>query len=398
MITVRSGPTALVGSSLIVAWVGAFIFGYPGVLGRHWQETFGVGRGDVGASLFFVLAAVGSCMFIAGRLQERFGIRAMMVAGVVACGLDVMALPYARDMRLVWVWAFVMGAASCFMYLPALTTVQRWYPQKKGLMSGLVNFTFGFSAAVLSPLFGYMLRTVGYESMNLILGGLVLVTGLAAAPFTGAPRVSTPTGVFAFPVTTKSLSVSEAVRTANFRWLWVVWSIQGAAGISMVTLSTQFGLSRGFDLDQAVVILTAFGLTNGLGRLLMGWLSDRVGRRRAMSFTFAAAGIAYYLAPHTYGVADAAFLAAVIGFSFGTLFAVSAPLAIDCFGIQHFGSIYGLIFTGYGFLAGFLGPYVSGRILDATSGNFTLVFMYLGTYCFAGAALIHLVDPKRRPA
>jgi MFS transporter, OFA family, oxalate/formate antiporter len=400
MISLRSGPAALVGSSLIVAWVGAFIFGYPGVLGPHWQETFQVGRGDVGASLFFVLAAVGLFMFIAGRLQERFGIRAMMVVGVVACGLDVLALPYASDIRFVWGWAFVMGAASCFMYLPALTTVQRWYPQKRGLMSGVVNFTFGFSTAVMSPLFGLMFRTVGYESMNLILGAAVLASGLVAAPFTGVPRDAVSgAGLqprhFPVPPTARSLSAPEAVRTANFRWLWLVWALQGSAGISMVTLSTQFGLSRGMTLASAVVILTAFSVTNGLGRLVMGWLSDHVGRRRAMSAAFAAAGIAYYLLPHTLGIADAALLAAVIGFAFGTLFAVSAPLAIDCFGIQNFGSIYGLIFTGYGFVAGFLGPYVAGRVLDATSGNFTVVFMYLGTYCFAGASLIHLVNPRR---
>jgi OFA family oxalate/formate antiporter-like MFS transporter len=385
---------------LITAWVGAFIFGYPGVMGPYWQEAFGATRGEVSASLFFVLASLGFVMFAAGRLQERFGIRAMMCVGVVMCGLDVLALPYARHIRDVWAWAFVMGAASCFMYLPALTTAQRWYPLKRGLMSGVVNFTFGFSAAILSPCFGRLFHAVGYETMNFWLGIAVLITGLIAAPFTGVPRESaapspreTPP-----PVIAPSMSVREAARSANFRWLWLVWATQGSAGISMVTLSTQFGLSRGMTLDSAVAILTAFSVTNGLGRLIMGRVSDYVDRRRVMSFVFTAAGVAYYLMPHTHGVVDAALLAAVIGFAFATLFSVSAPLAVDCFGINHFGSIYGLIFTGYGFVAGFLGPYVAGRILDATSGNFTLVFMYLGTYSIIGALLIRLVNPGRRSA
>jgi OFA family oxalate/formate antiporter-like MFS transporter len=88
-------------------------------------------------------------------------------------------------------------------------------------------------------------------------------------------------------------------------------------------------------------------------------------------------------------------LAAVIGFGFGTLFAVTAPLAGDCFGMAHFGAIFGLIFTAYGFLSGPPGPWLSGYILDLTQGNYTLVFSYLGLMYLASAGLILLVRPWR---
>jgi OFA family oxalate/formate antiporter-like MFS transporter len=163
----------------------------------------------------------------------------------------------------------------------------------------------------------------------------------------------------------------------------------------MVTLSTQFGLSRGLSLASAVVILTAFNFTNGLGRLLMGWLSDTVGRNRAMSVTFFASGCSYLILPHAGGLAALAVLAAIIGFAFGTLFAVSAPLAIDCFGQQHFGAIYGLVFTAYGFVAGPLGPSLGGYFLDATGGNFVAVFGYLGAFSIVSGFMILLVHPPR---
>ncbi|HSO20255.1 MAG TPA: hypothetical protein VLT88_12395, partial [Desulfosarcina sp.] len=75
--------------------------------------------------------------------------------------------------------------------------------------------------------------------------------------------------------------------------------------------------------------------------------------------------------------------------------AVSGPLAGDCFGMQNFGAIFGLIFTAYGFVAGPLGPWLSGLILDATGGDYMLVFSLLGLLYLAAAAMIMLVQPWR---
>jgi OFA family oxalate/formate antiporter-like MFS transporter len=180
--------------------------------------------------------------------------------------------------------------------------------------------------------------------------------------------------------------------------LWFTWALAGAAGISMVTLSTLFGSSRGLGLEDAVLILTSFNLTNGLSRLVSGHLSDRFGRKVTMGLAFLAAGCAYFLLPHLEGLPAWAVLAATVGFAFGTLFAVSAPLVSDCFGMRHFGAIFGLVFTAYGFVAGALGPWLSGRLLDMTQGNFKPVFLYLGLFCLLSAMLISLAKPPGRTA
>ncbi len=167
----------------------------------------------------------------------------------------------------------------------------------------------------------------------------------------------------------------------------------GAAGISMTVLSTAYGLSLGFPLHSAILILIAFNLTNGTGRLISGILSDRFGRNRVMSLSFLAAGLAYFIFPWTEGLAGSALLAAVVGFSFGTLFSVSAPLVADCFGMKHFGAIFGLTFAAYGFVAGPMGPALTGLILDMTADNFSLVFLYLGVLCLLAGIFIRRVVP-----
>jgi len=190
-----------------------------------------------------------------------------------------------------------------------------------------------------------------------------------------------------------SLTVAQSLRTRTFWVLWLTWALGGAAGIAMVTLSTSFGLARGLATKEAILILTAFNLTNGLSRLVSGHLSDLFGRNVTMTLAFLGAGCAYLLLPLVEGLVSWAVLAAIVGFAFGTLFAVSAPLASDCFGMKHFGAIFGLVFTAYGFIAGALGPWLSGHLLDATHGNFSLVFIYLAIFCFTSALLIRYAKP-----
>jgi MFS transporter, OFA family, oxalate/formate antiporter len=401
MIRDRRGLGALIGCSVAIFWPGAFIFGFPGVMAPYWQATLHVGRGAVGNVLFFVLAAVGLFMFFVGRWQEKVGIRWMITIGSIICGVNTLIIAFASNIFMVYLWAFLTGASSCFIYIPSLTTVQRWYPARRGLVSGLVNLMFGLSAAIMAPLFGYLLANVGYVPMITALGSAALLTGTLAAQFTEAPApvaVGAP-GPKSQPTTTthldpgQSLTLTQSIHTPSFWLLWLTWSLQGAAGIAMVTLSTSYGLSRSLPLESAVIILTAFNLANGLSRIVTGYASDVIGRNFTMSLTFFAAGIAYLLLPNTANLLAIAALASVVGFAFGTLFAVSAPLAVDCFGMLHFGAIFGLIFTAYGFVAGPLGPSLAGYLLDATNGNFSLAFTYLGVFCLASGVLIRFVVP-----
>ncbi len=385
-----SGSLAVLGSALCIFWPGALIFGYPGVMAAYWQEVFHVGRGAIGNILFFVLSAVGLLMFFVGRWQKRFGLRKMMFLGTFICGLPLLILAFTPNLYLLYLWAFLTGAASCFIYIPALTIVQAWYPERRGLVTGIVNFVFAASAAGMAPLFNRMFRSMGYRPMNLLLMILVIATGLVAVAMTGMPgREHAARGNRASQMAPgDDLTVGQAVRTRSFWFLWGVWALQGAAGISMVTLAIPFGKSKGLSVGLAVGILTAFNLTSGISRLVIGSLSDRVGRNVLMSLSFFAAAAAYFALPHVSSTGAIMALAAMIGVAFGTQFAVSAPLVTDCFGLAHFGAIFGLVFTAYGFVSGLIGPTLSGVLLDITRGNFTVVFSNLGLFCLVSSGLI----------
>ncbi len=385
-------PFILIACACSIFWPGAFIFGLPGVLRLHWQQAFDAGGGAIGGTVFFMLTGATCFMYLCGRLQEKYAPGRLAAFGALMGGGSSIWLSQAANMIEVNVWAFSVGAASAFVYLPGLTVVQRWYPERRGLVAGFFNMAFGLSAAVMSPIFSILLLKWGYAALTLAAGSAALVIGLTAAALIRFPENEPSMPAAAAP---DGRSVIEALKSREFWCLWLTWVFAGAAGASMIVLATGFGLDRGLNLAHAVVLLTAFNLTNGCGRLISGYFSDRIGRSRIMAMSFAGAGMAYLIMPHLIGLWLWAALAAVIGFAFGTLFAVSGPLAGDCFGMAHFGAIFGLIFTAYGFVSGPLGPWLSGHILDATKGNYTLVFSYLGLMYLGAAGLILLVRPWR---
>jgi len=302
---------------------------------------------------------LGSSCFLVGHWQERYGTRKMITLGIILTSFASVVVAYASSIYAVYAWAFLNGLASSFVYIPTLTLVQRWYPGKKGVVSGIVSMVFGLSAALMSPLFGKMLVSLGYVSMNLYIAFLTLIIGLAGAYFARAPDSSEkPASYFAVTnrysrkkpqklrgagkVTGKISNLCRNAYTLEVSgFFWITWTLAGAAGVSMTILSTEYGLFRGFSLESAILLLTSFNLTNGASRLISGYFSDKIGPKLHHEHGLPCCRpwpISTF--PWADSFAACAFLAAVIGFSFGTLFSVSAPLVADCFGIEHFGAIF----------------------------------------------------------
>ncbi len=248
----------VIASCAAIFMPGALIFGFPGVMGSYWQTAFQVGKAEMGLILFYVLAAAGIHMFLIGRLQEKIAPAWVMAIGAVVYAIATEFVGHAETMRGVYGWAFMVGAASTFIYLPAITVVQRWYPERRGLVSGLVSMFFGLSGAVMAPIFNRMLQTLDYQPTTRTLALITLTIGLLAALFirlpgtspTKAPESQAPTVSNA-----ASLTLGQSLRTRSFWLMWFTYAFAGAAGIAMVTLAVPFGLARGLNAGEAIVIL-----------------------------------------------------------------------------------------------------------------------------------------------
>lgn len=386
-----------------VTMPGALILGYPGVMAPYWQETFQMSKSDIGTVVFIMFAAVGVFGFLIGRMHGRYGVRPAMMLGGVICGLNLMVCAFAANSYFLYAWSFFNGVAVGAVWNAAITSVQHWFPERRGVAAGMVNLAFGGSAVVLVPLVAYLLSRLGYFWLHIYLGCFALAVGVVSALFAEIPqrvkelqtRPSSSQGA-GFGGTVNSYTVKESLRSRNFWLLWLTYALQGAAGISMLTFATAFGLAQGYSLESSVLILFCFSVTNALSRIVTGYASDRMSRGLVMSLSFWAAGLAYLLLPCFSFLSTAIICASIIGFAFGTLLTVSVPLASDCFGLEHFGAIFGLIFTAFGFVSGAIGPILGGYILDHTNGNFTIIFIYLGLLCLLSGVFVRFVIPERR--
>ena len=168
MLKKASRPLILIACACAIFWQGAFIFGLPGVLRQHWQLAFGAGGGAVGGTVFFILTGATCFMYLSGRLQEKYSPGKLAAFGAVMCGSSTLWLSQAASMLEVYIWAFSAGASSAFVYLPGLTVVQRWYPERRWLVSGFFNMAFGLSAAIMAPVFSMLFLKWGYQTLTLV--------------------------------------------------------------------------------------------------------------------------------------------------------------------------------------------------------------------------------------
>lgn len=407
----RKGWLAVVACALATFNSGALFFGYPGLMTPYWRELLQVDAGATGFIMTFACLGVGCMTLVSGRLHPKIGTRRSFLIGSIILIVCMILANLATNLPLVYLWAYLNGAGTGFIYGPSLTTVQHWFPQRRGLATGVVNLCFGTAAAVMSPVYNLLFSNLGFQKMNyVVLAMLVIINGISLLCAELPDRVTLtdaekqgraeileklrqkdpakgPT------LAVKDYTVKESLHSKSFWAVWFAWVFVGAAGISMVSQGTSFAASIQV---SGVVVITAFNLTNGIGRIVAGTLSDFIGRNATGCVAFVMGGLGYLLLPFCRNLILVAILAAFVGFAFGTLFAISAPLVSDLFGLKHYSTIFSLVFVAYGFISGIVGPALVGQLLKATGENFTVVFLMLAAFCAIGAVCILQARNPRR--
>ncbi len=406
----RKGWLAVIACALATFNSGALFFGYPGLMTPYWRELLQVDAGATGFIMTFACLGVGCLTLVSGSLHPKIGTRRSFLIGTVVLFVCMMVANQIDNIVLVYIWAFLNGAGTGFIYGPSLTTVQHWFPQRRGLATGIVNLFFGTSAAVMSPVYTLLQNNLGYKNMNYIVLAMIVIINLAALLFAELPdrtklseeekkdrqeildKMRLQADTKGPSLAAKDYTVKEALKSRSFWAVWFAWVFVGAAGISMVSQGGNFATSIAL---PSVVVITAFNLTNGIGRIVAGTLSDFIGRNATGCVAFVLGALGYVLIPFCRNPILVAVLAAFVGFAFGTLFAISAPLVSDLFGLKHYSTIFSLVFVAYGFISGIVGPALVGQLLKWTGERYTVVFPLLAVFCLVGALCIVLArHPK----
>ena len=373
------------------------------------------------------LATFAIVMVLAGRVLPRVGPRTLSVVGGLLLGSGyVLGGLFGESFWVQLVCIGIVGGAGIGLaYVVPISVCVKWFPDKKGLITGLAVAGFGFGATIWVKLagswFGGLLNTTnvfglpGVQSVFVIYGmALAALVLLGSVVMVNPPENYLPAGWT--PVTSENgdhegaveFRARDMLRTTQFYMLWAVFMFAGVAGLMVIYSIKLFGIDalehKGI-VDAGAITGTAmawYAIFNGLGRIAWGSISDRIGRRSTLILMSALQGATMLMTYHVFinfGMVYGFILAAgLIGFNYGGSFALFPAITADYFGNKNVGSNYGWMFTAYG-VAGLAGPLLAGYFKDAAQGAvdpsvWMAPFIIAGVVCWLGAVIMLVI---RRP-
>lgn len=374
---------ALLGASAVVWVYGSLIFGLLGILSPIWLKMFQITKASVGLLMTISLFSMGAFNYKAGRLADERGSRFTISIGMVLAAAALVGFSAAVSVYMLYGCGIILGISGSLVYGPGLTCVQKWWPKKSGMASGIYNLCFGLSSALMIPLYQLLLGGSGYQGALWWISGIVLVFGLGAAVFADSPKKAGGAGE---GVKLPGHTVGQAVATRSFKLLWLIWGLAGTAGIGLVMHIIPLMEANGISADQGSRLLIFFNIFNGVIRIVVGPMLDKADGRLVMCTSFLLGGAACCILTMIRSFAPAALCLCLIGMTTGVVFTVTPVMLRKYFGLRNFGAVFGLIFTSYCFFSAFFGPFLGGFASDI-SGSYTVTTMYFGIFLIIAAGL-----------
>ena len=377
---------------------------------------------SVGLLSFAVIMAL-----IAGRWQKKAGPRLVALTGGIILGVGyILAGLSGTSFWGILLGVGVLGGAGIGLaYVCPIAALVKWFPDKKGMITGLAVAGFGFGALLWVMLTGgfklgsWVNLTPGWDglygmgwSVNnvFILYGILfgILVGIGSLVMINPPEGWQPAG-WTPPHATQAAStggidysVSQMVKTPQYWILFSTFTVGALAGLMVIGIIKLFGFdvltANNIEEAKALAITsTAMGLfyalLNGLGRIVWGTISDKIGRKNSIVLMSALQGVImivfYFIGDNEIGLYIGA---AIIGFNFGGNFALFPAATADIFGNKNVGVNYPYVFLAYG-LGGVVGPILGGLMGDAHAWMWA--FIPAGAACLVLAAISTQLKPLK---
>lgn len=346
------------------------------------------------------IAVFALTMAFTGWIQDRKGPRIVAtIGGLVYAAGYLLASMYTDDIVMMYLAYGVIGGIGLGLaYVCPLAAAVKWFPDKKGLVSGVAVAGFGAGAFIFTQVGTYIIKdpSMGLDHSFLYLGIIFLAMVVGGAQLlVNPPEGWRPAGWDASRATNgagmvRNYSRGEMFRTRSFAFLWLMFALAATAGLMMI--GNVKNVAKYLDPTETTMVVAQFqtiagilALFNAAGRIGWGSVSDRLGRTSTMKLMFLMQGIVLFGAAAFCAVKPSGewvqflgltALASLVGFTFGGNFALFPSTTSDYFGTKNLGNNYGLVFTGYG-AAAVIGALVPGFLAGSQEG-FVWVFVAVG--------------------
>ncbi|HHQ6577959.1 TPA: L-lactate MFS transporter [Serratia fonticola] len=343
------------------------LFNQPLVDKFHW------GLGDVATTFSITSFFLAFATLFAGKLQERFGIRNLTLASGVLVGLGLIASAHVQSLDMIYLLAgVVVGFAVGIAYISTLSNLIKWFPDNKGLISGISVGAFGSGSLLFKYVNAALISGAGVSAAFFYWGVIVMALIVLGSMLLKEPvqvNQQANHGTLGNDYTVRQMLASKEAYM-----LFVIFFAACMSGLYLIGIVKDMGVQlAGMDLATAANTVSAVAIFNTAGRIILGTLSDKVGRMRVISFTMlvtilAIAALSFVTLSHTLFF----ICVGAVAFCFGGNITVFPAIVGDFFGLKNHSKNYGIIYQGFG-LGALAGSFVANHF-----GGFHATFMVMG--------------------
>ena len=425
----------VVGAMLIQVSLGAvYIYSVfkPSLIAKFptWSAT------DLALPSQLILAFFAMGVIFAGKIQDKIGPRIVATVGGAMLGAGLIIASFATDLMMFTIAFSVIGGLGIgTAYVCPIATCVKWFPDKRGMITGLAVAGFGAGALVFTPIAKAFIASSGIMATFMYLGIIFLVAVVLGAQLMIVPPAGyKPEGwnppaapaPGAGKVSGGDFTTMEMLRTPQFYLLWITYFAGCMAGLMIIMNITNMWQSPSMiDLakamptvskdafktvaDQGALAVMIVAILNAAGRLVWGQVSDIIGRKTTLMILFAYAGVITLLL-NTF-TSYPMFLVGVcsVGFCFGGFLGLYPAVTADYFGTKNVGANYGFMFAAFG-AGGLLGPWLAPKLMTIVgqipyeamdkgamvvkqfaAGNYSTSFTIAGVMCLASIGIVWML-------
>ena len=343
-----------------------------------------------------------------GFLVERFGPKLLIGLGALMNGAGWIASSYIQTIwGLYATYGLLCGIGTGIVYIGIIGLMVKWFPDRRGLATGVVAAGYGFGAILTTFPIDSMIKASGYQHTLVVFGAVFGVLGLIGALVLRSPSEERMTGQATLATKEVGYAPIIMLRSLVFWLMFVMMSMMSTGGLMVITQFTSFAKSFGITAQTTVVIfgmafvaipaaLTFDRITNGLTRPFFGWVSDHIGRENTMAIAFILEGIAIFLMlqyrsdPYLLVV-----LSGLVFFGWGEIFSLFPSTLTDTFGTKYATTNYGFLYMAQG-VGSILGAPIAAMIYEATGSWMPVFGLVIGMDVLTGLLALLVLKPLRQ--
>ena len=365
------------------------------------EKEFGWSRAQTSLATTLGFVMISFWFVIGGYLQDRRGPRLVAAIGTVLFSLGFFLAAKTHSLMMFYVAiGLCVGAGNGFAYVVPMAVGSKWFPDKRGLIVGLMVGGYGAGSGVFGPLASKLIAVIGwretFRAFSIIFFLMMLLaTCLVKNPPGGyqPPDGAPGSGKHPSPRNV-DVPTSRMIRMPQFWTLWIGYCLGTTAGVMVISQLVPFVRASDHAPSVASFAIIVGAIGNTAGRILSGWLSDHIGRLKTLCIVLLISAVAMPVL--FFGREHVVLLYLALGvvyYCYGTQLSVYASTSADFYGTRYLGLNYGILILAWG-IAGVIGPMIASYVFVAR-GEYRWAFFAAGAISFAAFVLLFAAKPQR---